>query len=110
MMFSNRTYDKIKYLAQILLPAFGALYFGLAEIWNLPYGAQVVGSITVVDTFLGAMLLLSSKSYEKSDAKYDGVMNIVDKDEMTRMLSMQLNSTPEELEQKKDVAFKVVRK
>lgn len=75
--FSNRTYDVLKYIAQIVLPASGALYFGLAEIWELPYGTEVVGTITVVDVFLGAVLLLSSKQYNNSAAKFDGTLNVI---------------------------------
>lgn len=74
---SNSTYDKLKYIAQIVLPAFGALYFGLSEIWGLPYGTEVVGTVTVVDTFLGALLLLSSNRYNESSAKFDGTLNII---------------------------------
>ena len=59
-ILTNKTYDVLKWVALILLPAMGALYFGLAGIWNFPYGEQVVGTITVIDTFLGAILGISS--------------------------------------------------
>ena len=58
---SNRTYDVLKFIAQIFLPALGTLYFALASIWNLPYGEQVVGTISAVDAFLGALLGISTK-------------------------------------------------
>ncbi|MCI6265879.1 MAG: phage holin [Erysipelotrichaceae bacterium] len=64
---SNKVYDILKFIAQIVLPAMGTLYFALAGIWNLPYGEQVVGTITAVDTFLGALLGLSSMSYNKEE-------------------------------------------
>lgn len=64
---SNRTYDVLKFVAQILLPALGTLYFALASIWNLPYGEQIVGTITAVDAFLGAILGISTKNYNKGD-------------------------------------------
>lgn len=60
---SNRTYDTLKIVAQIVLPALGTLYFALAGIWGLPYGEQIVGTITAVDTFLGAVLKISSDRY-----------------------------------------------
>ena len=63
MKLKNEVYDVLKYIAQIVLPAIGTLYFALANIWNLPYGEQVVGTITAIDTFLGALLMLSSSSY-----------------------------------------------
>lgn len=62
---SNKTYDVLKFIAQILLPACGTLYFALASIWGLPYGEQIVGTITAVDTFLGAILGISSKMYNE---------------------------------------------
>ena len=49
MKFSNKTYDILKYIAQIVLPALGTLYFALASIWGLPYGEQIVGTITAID-------------------------------------------------------------
>lgn len=65
---SNKVYDILKFIAQIVLPAIGTLYFALAGIWGLPYGEQIVGTITALDTFLGALLGLSSLSYnEESD-------------------------------------------
>jgi hypothetical protein len=62
---SNRTYDALKFVAQIVLPALGTLYFALAGIWGLPYGEQIVGTITAVDTFLGAVLKISSDRYKE---------------------------------------------
>lgn len=66
MKLSNKTYNILKYIAQIVLPALGALYFGLAKIWGLPYGTEIVGTIAVVDTFLGTLLGLSTMNYNKS--------------------------------------------
>lgn len=63
---SNKVYDALKYVAQIVLPALATLYFSLAQIWGLPYGEQVVGTITAVDAFLGALLRLTTIKYEKS--------------------------------------------
>lgn len=63
MVFSNKVYDILKWVAQILLPALATLYFALAKVWNLPYSEQVVGTITAIDTFLGVILGLSSKAY-----------------------------------------------
>ena len=65
MKVSNKTYDILKWIAQYLLPALGTLYFALAGVWGLPYGEQVIGTITAVDTFLGVLLGLSSAQYKK---------------------------------------------
>ncbi len=65
MKLKNKTYDVLKWLALYLLPALGTLYFALSGIWGLPYGEQVVGTITAADTFLGVLLGISSASYKK---------------------------------------------
>lgn len=62
---NNKLYDVLKYIAQIVLPALGTLYFALAGIWNFPYGEQIVGTITAVDTFIGVLLGISSYNYNK---------------------------------------------
>lgn len=66
---SNKTYDTLKFIAQIALPAIGTLYFALASIWSLPYGEQIVGTISAVDAFLGALLGISSANYNKTKKK-----------------------------------------
>lgn len=63
---SNKTYDVLKYIAQVVLPAAGTLYFALSGIWGLPYGEQVVGTITAADAFLGAMLKIATDNYNKA--------------------------------------------
>lgn len=62
---SNKMYDVLKWIAMYLLPALGTLYFALAGIWGFPYGEQVVGTITAVDTFLGVILGISTAQYNK---------------------------------------------
>jgi hypothetical protein len=63
MKMSNKVYDILKFIAQIVLPALGTLYFTLSQIWGLPYGEQIVGTITAIDTFLGALLKISTSRY-----------------------------------------------
>lgn len=64
---SNKVYDILKWIAQIVLPALGTLYFALASIWGLPYGQEIVGTITAIDTFLGALLGISSAQYRRQN-------------------------------------------
>jgi hypothetical protein len=65
MKMSDKVYDILKYVAQIVLPAVATLYFALASIWGLPYGEQIVGTITAIDAFLGALLGISTMLYKK---------------------------------------------
>lgn len=64
MVFKNKVYDVLKWIAMYLLPAAGTLYFALAQVWGLPYGEQIVGTITAVDAFLGVVLGISKVSYD----------------------------------------------
>ena len=72
---SNSIYDLLKYVAQIVLPAIDTLYFALASIWGLPYGEQIVGTITAIDCFLGALLGVSTYQYNKDKEGQDGENN-----------------------------------
>ena len=65
MRMSNRTYDILKWIAQILLPALGTLIFALSKIWGFNYATEIVGTISAVDVFLGALLGISSINYNK---------------------------------------------
>ena len=64
-ILSNKAYDILKWIAQILLPAVGTLYFALAQIWGFPFAEQIVGSISAIDCFLGALLGISTALYNK---------------------------------------------
>lgn len=106
MVFSNKTYDILKYIAQYVLPATGTLYFALSTIWGLPYGEQVVGTITAIDAFLGVLLGISTNSYKKLD-NTDGVMVIDTNDPKKDIYRMELNTPVEDLGTKSKVTFKV---
>ena len=64
-MLNNKVYDVLKWIAQIWLPALASLYFAIASIWGLPYAEQIVGTITAIDAFLGAILGISTIQYNK---------------------------------------------
>lgn len=70
-MFENKVYDVLKYIALIVLPAIGTLYFALAGIWDFPYGEQIVGTISAIDAFLGAVLQISTTQYNKQNFSED---------------------------------------
>jgi len=73
MKMNDKMYNMLKWLAMYLLPAMGTLYFALSGIWGLPYGEQIVGTITAADTFLGVLLGLSASQYNKAS---DGTLEI----------------------------------
>ena len=65
---SNTTYDTLKKIAQIWIPAIGTLYFTLAQIWQLPFAEEIVGSLTAIDCFMGAVLGISTMIYNNKGA------------------------------------------
>lgn len=66
ILIKGKLYRFLKFLAQVVLPAFGTLYFTLAGIWHLPGAQEVVNTVIAVDTFLGVVLHLSSTAYDKT--------------------------------------------
>lgn len=75
-IFTGRTYDILKQVAQYWLPAAGTLYFTLAGIWGFPYGEQVVGTIVALDVFLGVAVGYSKSQYNKSEMRFDGSLKV----------------------------------
>jgi hypothetical protein len=66
MIFENdKTYDILKYIALVVLPALASLILGVAKIWGLPYGLEISETIMVIDTFLGALVKVSSDQFRE---------------------------------------------
>lgn len=105
-VFSDTTYNLLKRLVQVFLPALSALYFGLAQIWGFPNAEQVVGTIAVLTTFLGVSLGISTATYEKSGAAYDGKLLITPTEDKT-IMSLELNEDAGDLQGKDSIRFKV---
>ena len=64
-MFDNKVYDILCYISRYVLPGLGTLYFALSQIWGLPYGEQIVGTIAALNAFLGILLGISTYQYNK---------------------------------------------
>lgn len=62
---TNKTYDRLKFVAQVVLPALASLVFAIAQIWGMQYAEQIVGTITAVDAFMGVCLGISTNMYNK---------------------------------------------
>lgn len=65
MKLPDNVYNCLKWITLILLPACATLYFALSGIWGFPYGEQIVGTLAAVETFLGALLGISTIQYNK---------------------------------------------
>ena len=72
MKISDKIYDIIKWLVIIVLPAAGTLYAALSTVWGWPYSEEIVITITAVDTFLGAVLCISTATYNKEVKENNG--------------------------------------
>lgn len=75
--FTQKLYDRLKFIAQIVLPALGTFWFTIGGIWGIPYTTQVVGTITALDFCLGVILGVSSNQYYKNGANFDGDVNYI---------------------------------
>lgn len=106
-LLKNRVYDILKKFTTLVLPALGALYFGLAGIWGLPAAEQVVGTIAVLTTFLGVIIKIGDNSYSTSEDRFDGDITITDK-KVGELYDMQLKVPAEELKNLSEVTFKVI--
>lgn len=108
MLFENHVYDKLKIICLYVLPAVATLYFTLASIWDwLPYAQQVVGTIAAVETFLGALLGISTKHYNEKNNEPDGTMKVDSSDPEKEVYELNLNIPVEQLGEKDQVVFKV---
>lgn len=106
---SDETYDRLKFVAQILLPGLGALYFGLAAIWGLPAPEKVVGTVTTIDVFLGLFLGLSTKVYNAQPIQFDANLEVVAHDP-SLLTNLEIFTPPEELVGKSAIIVKVTPK
>ena len=107
LLVSDKVYDVSKNLVQVIIPAFSSLYFGLASIWDFPNVEQVVGTLAVIATFIGAMVGVSSRVYQASGQAYDGKLVVYTPEEGKTLYSLELDLTPEEIEEQSSISFKV---
>lgn len=69
MKMDNKTYDFLKWVAMIVLPAVVTFVAAIGQIWGIPYTAQIAATIAAIDTLLGACLQVSSANY--TEKKFD---------------------------------------
>lgn len=60
---SNKTYNTLKWFAQIILPALATFYYAIAQVWLLPYSHEIVGTISALDLLIGTVIGISSAKY-----------------------------------------------
>ncbi len=102
MVLKDKTYDILKWITVLFLPALGTFYFALSNIWPLPYGDKVVGTITAIVTFLGAILRISTSNYNG-----DGTLLIDTHDPEKDIYRLDFGDNLDELSSKKRVTLLV---
>lgn len=102
----SAVYDVLKPFALVVLPALSTLYVALGAIWGLPNVKEVVGTITAIDTFLGAALGISTKNFVAGRGIYDGHVSVVRTPESTKYL-LELDYDPELILTKKRIVLSV---
>ncbi len=80
MKMSNRVYDVLKWAVTVFLPAFAVFYSGLSMIWGFPYGEAIVGTVAIVETFLGSLLQISSAKYKKENSEASAEPEVTETD------------------------------
>ena len=72
MKISNRTFDVLKWVITVFLPAVTALYLTLANIWGWEYSEAIGATLAAVITFGSTILGISSINYQKKLQKGEG--------------------------------------
>lgn len=106
-LLSNRAYDLLRFVVQIVLPATGTLYFTIATIWQLPAAEQIVGTLAAVALFMGATLGISRRTYQEDEPVYDGALVVDLHDPLKDTYTFEMTVPFEELTDKKDLRLKV---
>ena len=104
---SNKAYDNLNWVVRFGLPGLGALYFSLAQIWGLPAGEQVLGTITSLALFLGILLGISSRQYQASDERTDGSLIVDTSDPEKDVYRLDLTTQLDDLPGKNEIVLKV---
>lgn len=72
MIFKNsKLYDALKWIALVALDAIGIAYESLAQVWNLPFGDEVMKTCTIVSVLIGTLIGVSSYKYKKAPIDTD---------------------------------------
>ena len=67
MELSNKTYNRLKWFITIFLPAFMGLVAGFGALGFIPNAEVIVAAIGLIGTFLGNLIKVSTKNYNKRE-------------------------------------------
>jgi hypothetical protein len=103
---SNKMYDRLRWLVQIVLPAFGTFYFVFAGIWGLPGAEAVAATVVALCTLLGTVLQISARGYEPDDDTIGDILVVNGGIEKSAILAF--NESPDALVVGDTVRLKVL--
>lgn len=67
MKLSDRVYKILKWACLIAMPATATLYAALGATWGFPYVNEVCKTFAAVETFIGALIGVSTVAYNKDE-------------------------------------------
>ena len=108
VFFSNDWYNRLKWVAQVVLPALALFYITLAPLWGLPKPNEVSATVVATDLLLGTLLGLSNRQYQNSNARFDGAI-LVDSNEAEGYTNLNVQLDPKAIANKDEVTVKVKR-
>ena len=109
----NGTYDRLKWIVQIFMPAVGVLYAALGYLWGLPLVEPVIGTVSAVALFGGTLLGLSKKSFdERAEASendsFDGNLVLDESDPETDRYNLEVTIPINEIKNRNNINLKIV--
>lgn len=63
---NDKTFNFIRFLAEIGITAIGTFYKVVAEIWSLPYGEAVLATCVALSTLIGVWVEYSRYTWNKA--------------------------------------------
>lgn len=104
---SDGQFNLLRRCVELLLPAIGAFYFAMAELWGWPNPGEVVASIAALTTLLGVVLVVLRNSYEKSDARYDGDLVVNTSDPEKDRVRLEVGVPLDDIPSRDEIVFRV---
>lgn len=83
MKFTNKTYDILKWVALVALPAFQVFWLTVGKVWGFPYLTEIGATIGATGLFIAALMGISSRTY---NAEFEGVQSTFNKEDISEMM------------------------
>jgi len=109
LQLGDKTYNKAKFVVQIILPALGVFYATMSELWQFPKVQEVVGTVNAIALFLGIILGISTASYRKTVGATNPVGTFVVTEDVNgkKSVKLDLEEDPEQFIGKGSIVFNV---